>query len=94
MGTNKDVINSTKKILNYSFDMKDMGVADVILGIQIKRNDDGYVLTQSHYVEKALRRFGQFDSKLAVTPLNASCKLKKNVGEGVLQLQYSQVIGS
>ena len=35
MGTNKDVINSTKKILNSFFDMKDMSLANVILGIQI-----------------------------------------------------------
>ena len=45
MGTNKDVINSTKKMLNSSFDMKDMGIVDVILGVRILRNSDGYVLT-------------------------------------------------
>ena len=37
MGSNKDVINKTKKMLNSSFDMKDLGQADVILGIQIKQ---------------------------------------------------------
>ncbi|XP_068331482.1 uncharacterized protein [Pyrus communis] len=43
MGTNKDMINSTKKMLNSSFDMKDMGLADVILGVRILRNSDEYV---------------------------------------------------
>ncbi|GJQ93888.1 transposable element, partial [Tanacetum coccineum] len=33
--TNMDVINQTKKMLHSSFDMKDMGEADVILGIRI-----------------------------------------------------------
>ena len=50
MGTSKDVIMSTKKLLSSIFDMKDLGLADVILGIQIKRNNEGYILTQSHYV--------------------------------------------
>ena len=36
MGTSKDVIMSTKRLLSSIFDMKDLGLADVILGIQIK----------------------------------------------------------
>ena len=50
MGTSKDVINSTKKMLISSFDMKDLGQPDDILGIQIKRTVEGYILTQSHYI--------------------------------------------
>ena len=42
MGTNKEIINWTKKILKLSFDMKDLGLADVILGVKIKRNQEGY----------------------------------------------------
>nr|GEX73848.1 retrovirus-related Pol polyprotein from transposon TNT 1-94 [Tanacetum cinerariifolium] len=34
MGTNMDVINQTKKMLHSSFDMKDMGEADVILVLE------------------------------------------------------------
>ena len=55
MGTSKDAINSTKKLLNSSFDMKDLGQADVILGIQIKRIIEGYILTQFHYIEKNIK---------------------------------------
>ena len=94
MGTSKDVIMSTKKLLSSIFDMKDLGLADVILGIQIKRNNEGYILTQSHYVEKILNKYNQSNCKVAVTPFDANCKLKKNTGDAVSQLQYSQVIGS
>ncbi|KAM1495899.1 hypothetical protein ACFXTO_030567 [Malus domestica] len=94
MGSDKDVIYKTKKMLNSSFDMKNLGQADVILGIQIKKNSEGYVLTQSHYAEKILRRFGQFDCKPAATPFDAGCKLEKNKGDAISQLEYSQVIGS
>ena len=31
MGSNNDMIKSTKKMLNKKFDMKDLGVANVIL---------------------------------------------------------------
>ena len=94
MGTNKDVINSTKKMLNSTFDMKDMGFADVILGVRIQRNSDGYILTQSHYVEKVLRKFGHYDDKPVVTPFDPTCKLSKNNGDSISQLEYTQVIGS
>ncbi|CAL8992773.1 unnamed protein product [Prunus brigantina] len=94
IGTNKDIINSTKKILNSSFDMKDLGLADVILGIIVKRNSVGYILTQSHYVEIILRKFGHFGSNHVVTPFDTSCKLKKNDGEVVSQKKYSQINGS
>ena len=94
MGTSKDVIMSTKKLLSSIFDMKDLGLADVILGIQIKRNNEGYILTQSHYVDKILNKYDQSNCKVAVTPFDVNCKLKKNTRDAVSQLQYSQVIGS
>ncbi|GJY43467.1 retrotransposon protein, putative, ty1-copia subclass [Tanacetum coccineum] len=67
MGTNMDVINQTKKMLHSSFDMKDMGEAGVILGIRIQKNFDGYILTQSHYIEKTLKKFGHYDDRPVVT---------------------------
>ena len=33
IGSNNEIIKATKKMLNKKFDMKDMGIADVILGI-------------------------------------------------------------
>ena len=33
MGTNRSIIESTKKMLNSNFGIKDLGRADVILGI-------------------------------------------------------------
>ena len=41
-------------MLNKRFDMIDMGVADVILGMKITKTSDGYALSQSHYIEKIL----------------------------------------
>jgi len=35
LGTNIEIIKSTKRMLSNNFDMKDLGVADIILGIKI-----------------------------------------------------------
>jgi reverse transcriptase-like protein len=50
-------IQETKDFLSKSFQMKDMGEADVILGIKIKRDGGRIKLSQSHYIEKVLNRF-------------------------------------
>jgi hypothetical protein len=92
-GTNFESIENTKNFLSSSFDMKDLGIADVILGIRIVRNENGLVLNQSHYIEKVLKRFNQFDCKPVCTPFDASMKLYPNTGRAVNQLEYARVIG-
>ncbi|XP_073121945.1 secreted RxLR effector protein 161-like [Henckelia pumila] len=94
IGSNDKMIKSTKKLLNSKFDMKDLGLADVILGIKIHRTSEGMVLSQSHYVEKILEKFNKDDSALARTPIDTSQYLSKNRGESISQLEYSRVIGS
>ena len=54
-GTNLNVIEEVKNFLSQSFEMKDMGVADVIFNIKLLREGNGGVtLLRSHYVEKIL----------------------------------------
>ncbi|GJU14182.1 retrovirus-related pol polyprotein from transposon TNT 1-94 [Tanacetum coccineum] len=76
------------------FVVKDMGEADVILGIRIQKNSNGYILTQSHYIEKTLKKFGHYDDRPVVTPFDPKVQLKKNKEQSVSQLQYTQVLGS
>jgi hypothetical protein len=92
-GTDYESIENTKNFLSSSFDMKDLGIADVILGIRIVRNENELVLNQSHYIEKVLKRFNQFDCKPVCTPFDASMKLYHNIGRAVNQLEYARVIG-
>ncbi|GKD03321.1 zinc finger, CCHC-type containing protein [Tanacetum coccineum] len=56
-GTDQDQVNKTKEFLSSSFDMKDLGEAEVILGIRIKRGNNGISTSQSHYIEKILTKF-------------------------------------
>jgi hypothetical protein len=93
-GTSLDVINEAKTFLCQSFDMKDMGDADVILNIKLIKGENEITLTQSHYVEKVLSHFGYKDSKPSPTPYDPSRVLQKNKRIGTDQLRYSQMIGS
>jgi hypothetical protein len=63
-GTSLNASKEVKEFLSQSFEMKDLGEADAILNIKLVREGDGgVVLTQSHYVEKILSRFGYNDCK-------------------------------
>ncbi|PHU29623.1 hypothetical protein BC332_01716 [Capsicum chinense] len=86
-------INTTKGMLKSKFDMKDLGVADVILCIRIHRTPQGLALSQSHYIEKVLDKFKYMEFGIAKTPLDASFALRKNEGESDSQLEYSRVFG-
>jgi hypothetical protein len=44
-GTSLDVINEVKTFLCQSFDMKDMGKADVTLNIKLIKGENGITLT-------------------------------------------------
>ncbi|KAA0038918.1 Retrovirus-related Pol polyprotein from transposon TNT 1-94 [Cucumis melo var. makuwa] len=74
--------------------MKDLGEADVILGVKIRKNKTSLSLCQSHYVEKILKKFDSFDVSPVRTPFDASKHLKKNKEDSVSQPEYAKIIGS
>ncbi|GJU23853.1 zinc finger, CCHC-type containing protein [Tanacetum coccineum] len=57
----QDQVDKTNKFFSSNFSMKDIGEADVILGIKIKREAKGIVITQSHCIEKILKKFNRKD---------------------------------
>lgn len=92
--SNNDIIKATKRMLTSEFDMKDLSVADVILGMKISRKSDGLVLSQSHYIKKVLEKFKEYDDSQVRTPVDVNIHLTKNKGQGISQLEYSRIIGS
>ncbi|GKB68942.1 zinc finger, CCHC-type containing protein [Tanacetum coccineum] len=92
-GTNQVQIDLIKEFLSSRFSMKDMGEANVILGIRIKHESNDITISQSHYIEKVLKKFNYFDCTLVNTPIDTSEKLMPNNGQAVSQLEYSRVIG-
>ena len=93
-GTNLDVVHSTERFLVSKLEMKDMSEAKVILGVEITRMSDSIMLSQEHYVEKILKRFGHFDAKHVSIPYDANTHLMKNLSDPVGQSEYAQIIGS
>ncbi|GJT90088.1 hypothetical protein Tco_1078933 [Tanacetum coccineum] len=73
--------------------MKHIGEADVILGIKIKCENKGIVITQSHYIKKILKKFNREDCSSVSTPMDSVEKLKPNTSKPVDQLEYSRAIG-
>ncbi|RVW42300.1 Retrovirus-related Pol polyprotein from transposon TNT 1-94 [Vitis vinifera] len=94
IGSDTNMIKMTKQMLSSRFDMKDLGVADIILGIKVSKTSDGLILSQSHYIEKILEKFKKYDIRPKKTPVDVNLHLFKNTGIGKSQLEYSRIIGS
>ncbi|XP_074301242.1 secreted RxLR effector protein 161-like [Silene latifolia] len=58
------------------------------------KTPSGISLSQSHYVEKVLKKFNSFDVAPARTPYDASISLCKNLGDSVSQEEYAKIRGS
>ena len=74
--------------------MKDMGIANNILGIKLHKIGNAYAISQTHYIDKVLNKFSHLYDKISCVPYNSSLKLGINKNWCVSQLKYSRVIGS
>ncbi|KAL0383157.1 UNVERIFIED_CONTAM: Retrovirus-related Pol polyprotein from transposon TNT 1-94 [Sesamum calycinum] len=89
-----ETIKETKRFLSAQFDMKDLGEADVIQGVKIRKTENGYSLCQSQYIKKILEKFGCQDEIPTRTLYDPSICLKKNKGDSVSQAEYAKIVGS
>ena len=80
--------------LSSTFKTKDLGQLDTILGIKVRQHSGGFSLSQSHYIEKVLKKFSHLNIKEANNLIYPSIKLISNEGRAVAQLEYASVIGS
>ncbi|GJY56735.1 zinc finger, CCHC-type containing protein [Tanacetum coccineum] len=93
MRGNENKVDLTKEFLSSRFSMNDIGKADVILGIRIKQESNRIEVSQSHYIEKVLKKFNYFEYTPVSTLVDTSEKLMPNNGHVVSQLDFSRVIG-
>ncbi|KAL0875998.1 hypothetical protein Bca101_025703 [Brassica carinata] len=77
VGKEMTEIKRVKEMLNKEFDMKDLGSAKRILGMDIERDRVGGVLklSQSRYLKKILQVFRMGEAKSVSTPIGAQFKL-------------------
>ncbi|WVZ79655.1 hypothetical protein U9M48_027210 [Paspalum notatum var. saurae] len=99
----KSEIAKLKAQLNKEFEMKDLGAAKKILGMEIIRDRKSGLLylSQRGYIEKVLRRFNMHNAKPVSTPLAAHFRLSSDLCptsdddiEYMSRVPYSSAVGS
>jgi hypothetical protein len=102
VGNNMDVIKEVKSQLSSKFDMKYIGVANFILGMDIKRDraNKKLWLNQRKYVEMILQRFNMHGSKWIKVCISIGVKLCVNQHpktheeeEDMSHVPYASVVG-
>ena len=98
-----ELLRETKKFLSNKFEMKDLGEASFVLGIQIHRDRSRGILglSQKGYIEKVLQRFGMQNCKPHDTPVSKGDKFSlkqcpRNDFESkfMQNIPYASVVGS
>ena len=99
----KSEVNRLKSQLSKEFDMKDLGEARKILGMEIKRDRKSRKLwlSQGNYIEKVLEKFRMEKSKQVNTPLSQHfrlsailCPTTDENKDSMSQVPYAQAVGS
>jgi hypothetical protein len=77
VGNNMDVIKEVKSQLSSKFDMKELDVLNLILGMEIKRDcaNKKLWLNQRKYIEMILHRLNMHGSKPVKVPIPIGVKL-------------------
>ncbi|KAL6337934.1 hypothetical protein AAG906_005399 [Vitis piasezkii] len=100
---NRAEINKLKQLLSSEFEMKDLGAAKKILGMEIWRDRDAGLLyvSQQKYIEKLMQAFHMDHSKPVSTPLAQHFKFDHSTlpstdeeVEYMKSVPYSSVVGS
>ena len=73
-------VDKLKTLLHKEFDMKDLGTAKKILGMEIRRDRDSrkLLISQKNYIRKVLVKFNMQDAKLVSNPLANNFKLSSS----------------
>ncbi|KAL4271938.1 hypothetical protein GQ457_13G028490 [Hibiscus cannabinus] len=102
-GPNKDHIEELKARLAREFEMKDLGPANKILGMQIHRDRSNRKiwLSQKNYLKKILSRFNMQDCKPISTPLPINFKVSSSMSPSseeermeMSRVPYASAVGS
>jgi hypothetical protein len=95
-------VNKLKVLLSKEFDMRDLGTAKKILGMEIRRDRDAKKLrlSQAGYVKKVLERFSMENAKPVSTPLanhfrlsTSQCPKTVEETEDMSKVPYASAVG-
>jgi hypothetical protein len=81
--------------MHNEFEMSLLGELSFFLGLQIHQSNQGIFISQTKYIIEMLKRFGMEYCKLVITPMQTSCKLRKDDDlKYTYQRKYRSMIGS
>jgi hypothetical protein len=66
------------KYMHNEFEMSLLGGLPFFLGLQIRERNQGIFISQTKYIREMLKRFSMEDCKPVITPMQTSCKLRKD----------------
>ncbi|KAK4406656.1 Retrovirus-related Pol polyprotein from transposon TNT 1-94 [Sesamum angolense] len=102
-GNNMEMIVATQKWLSSTFEMKDMGEAEYILGVKIHRDRSKKLLSlfQETYIKRIIERFHMHNVNPIDTPMDKSCVLSKEFcpiteeeKKRMTKIPYASAVGS
>ena len=89
------MITDTKRKLADEFEMKELGMMDYFLGMEVWQSVDVVFLGQGNYTIEILKRFGMMECNEIATPMASNLKLLCDASsESVDATVYRQMIGS
>ena len=86
-GTTDAKIAQVKQSITKKFDVKDMGVLNYFLGMQVIQKSGKIWIGQPTYTEKVLSKFGMDNARPVETPVDPNSKLTKATDERELHNQ-------
>ena len=76
------------------FEISLLGELSFFLGLQIHQRNQGIFISQTKYIGEMLKRFRMEDCKPIITPMQTSCKLRKDDdSKSIDQRQCRSMIG-
>ncbi|KAJ0806805.1 putative RNA-directed DNA polymerase [Helianthus annuus] len=98
-----DMLHESKRLLSHNFDMKDLGDASYVIGIEIHRDRNKGILglSQRAYIDRVLTRYNMQQCKPSVAPVvkgdvfgSFQCPTTEVEKEQMSQIPYASVVGS
>ncbi|CAJ2639996.1 unnamed protein product [Trifolium pratense] len=94
-GNNPTMFEEFKKEMTKEFEMTDIGLMSYYLGIEVKQEDHGILITQEGYAKEVLKKFKMDDANPVSTPMECGIKLSKHEeGETVDPSLFKSLVGS
>jgi hypothetical protein len=94
-GSSRKGILKFKQEMNAMFRMSDLGLLHYYLGIEVKQQDDGFVLSQANYARKILEKTGMDGCNPCKIPMEPKIRLSKESSSHLVDATvYRSLVGT